>query len=101
MKLIMKPHTATLKPLESSGSLGPSFGDEKELEGFFEETRELVRDQQGDEVVSSSRFFTNELVRPKTGSILEFDGVEHDVIGYDLHRNILNGEYAYTVVNLQ
>lgn len=101
MKLFVKPHTATLKQLESSGSLGPNFGEEIELEGFFEETRELVRDQDGDEVVSSSRFFTGDLVRPKTGSLLEFDGVEHDVISYDLHRSILNGEHAYTVVNLQ
>jgi len=50
-------HTVTVEPLEGEGPFGPAFGDPVEVRCFVDERRQLVRDDEGAEVVSSTTVY--------------------------------------------
>ncbi|GAB3224128.1 hypothetical protein GCM10027447_12430 [Glycomyces halotolerans] len=52
-------HTVTVEPREGAGANGPVYGAPQELVGFLEESRKLVRDTEGNQVVSESTFYTD------------------------------------------
>jgi len=56
------PHTVLIRPLTGSGGAGPVYGSQVPAEAFIEDVREVVRDQNGAEVVSDTRVH----VRPET-----------------------------------
>ncbi|MDP9185624.1 MAG: hypothetical protein M3O29_08160 [Actinomycetota bacterium] len=52
-------HTLTVETFEGSGAAGDVYSNPQYVPGFFEGKVTLVRDAAGQEVVSSSRFFTD------------------------------------------
>ena len=51
--------TATVEPFEGSGAYGPIYGAPTEVSCWVDWTRELVRDADGNEVVSSAHLFAD------------------------------------------
>lgn len=58
---VWKMHTVTAEPLDGTGTgaFGDVFAAPVPLEGFLEYKRRTVRDENGDEVVSESTFYTD------------------------------------------
>lgn len=52
-------HSITATPVLGEGAYGPIFGDEVTLTGFLDDTRRLVRNADGEEVVSQATFLTD------------------------------------------
>ena len=93
-----QPHTVTIKDYEGDGAYGPTYSDPYEVQGYFQQEREVVKDQEGNEVVSDAQFFTSEDIEPPTESIATFNGVEHEVISISPKYNALTGQKSHTEV---
>ena len=70
--------TATWKRVIGQNMYGEPETEEKEIKVRWEGKRRLVRDNQGQEVVSEARVFCTEAVKP--GDLLEYQGREWPVI---------------------
>jgi hypothetical protein len=88
----------TVKPKLSDGAHGPIYDNKYQINGYFQEERELVRDDEGDEVVSNSQLFTSEKIDLKKGSIITFEGNEHTVMRTSQKRNAMTGKFHHTQV---
>lgn len=51
-------HTVTVTPVLGEGAYGPILGEPAPLTGFLDDTRKLVRNTAGEEVVSEATFLT-------------------------------------------
>lgn len=54
-----KPHTATVEPYLGSGAGGDTYGAGLEVPCYYEGRRQIVRGDNGDEVVSEAVMFTD------------------------------------------
>lgn len=70
--------TATLKKVTGYNEFAEPITESKVIQVRWEGKRRLVRDNQGQEVVSEARFFCLEEVQP--GDIIEYGGKEWPVI---------------------
>ena len=93
-----QPHTVTIKEYEGDGAYGPTYSDSYEVQGYFQQEREVVKDQEGNEIVSDAQFFTSEDIEPPTESIVTFNDIEHEVISISPKYNALNGQKSHTEV---
>ena len=93
-----QPHTVSIKEYEGDGAYGPIYSDPYEVQGYFQQERKVVKDQDGNEVVSDAQFFTSEDIEPPTESIATFNGIEHEVIEYSPKVNALTGQNSHTEV---
>ena len=93
-----QPHTVTIKDYEGDGAYGPTYSDPYEVQGYFQQEREVVKDQEGNEVVSDAQLFTSEDIKPPPESIITFNGVEHEVISISPKYNALTGQKSHTEV---
>ena len=73
-------HTITIKEYQGDGPYGPSYGDPYEVRCYFEKKRDLVRDSNGQEIVSSARAFMAPDYEPPPKSIITFEGDDYEVI---------------------
>ena len=103
MKLpkFLQPNEATVEEYQGDSAYGPEYADPYQIEGYMEEDNKLVRNSDGDEVVSSSQFFTSEDVEPPEDSKLTFEGTEHKVISSNKQRNALTGKINHVQINLK
>ena len=82
LPLWLQPHKVTVKPFLGSGPYGDVYGDPVEVRCFRDERRQIVRNANGDEVVSEVSIFTN-LKHGETfklDSRVEWDGRTDHVI---------------------
>jgi hypothetical protein len=88
--------TAVWKHVTGNNSYGEPEYSESNIKVRWEGKRQLVRDSQGDEVVSEARLFCKEAVMP--GDVMEYGGREWPVItvsvAVDLNGNALFREVA-------
>ena len=103
MKLpaFLQPHIAEIIPREKSGPMGADWGEAYKVGGYLQEKKELIKDKEGDEVVSSSQFFTSNVIRPEKGSKLIFDDIEHEVIAVSVVRSAMSGGHSHSVIYLE
>jgi len=87
--------TATWKRVVGQNMYGEPETEEKEIKVRWEGKRRLVRDKEGQEVVSEARVFCVEPVKP--GDILEHGGREWPVIAVSTVPD-LGGKEAYREV---
>lgn len=73
-------HTVAVRDYESNGPYGPSYGDSYVVSCYFEKKHELVRDSNGQEIVSSARAFMQPNHEPPPKSIVTFEGEDYEVI---------------------
>ena len=103
-----QPHTVTIKDYEGDGAYGPTYSDPYEVQGYFQQEREVVKDQDGNEVVSDAQFFTSEDIEPPPESLIYFPLTEeelekntkHEVISISTKYNALTGQKSHTEVVL-
>ena len=93
-----QPHTVTIKEYEGDGAYGPTYSDPYEVKGYFQQERKLVKDDEGNEIVSDAQFFTSEDIEPPPESIITFNGVENEVISISPKYNALTGQKSHTEV---
>jgi len=65
---------------QGDGPYGPSYGSPYEVRCYFEKKLDLVRDSNGQEIVSSARAFMSADYEPPPKSIITFEGVDYEVI---------------------
>lgn len=73
-------HTITIKEYQGDGPYGPSYGNPYTVQCYFEKKHELVRDSNGQEIVSSARAFMHPNYEPPPKSIVTFEGTDYEVI---------------------
>ena len=100
MKLpkVAQPHTVEVKDYEGDGAYGPTYSDPYEVQGYFQQEREVVKDQEGNEIVSDAQFFTSEDIEPPPESVVTFNDTEHEVISISPKYNALTGQKSHTEV---
>lgn len=64
----LKVHTATVEPFEGSGAYGEIYGAPASVSCYYEGRRQLVRNGDGDEVVSEGVLFAELDANIPTGS---------------------------------
>lgn len=64
------PHTVSIRPLTGHGANGPIYGGATSVAAWAEDERTLVRDANGDEVVSGSAVYVNVDVVAPPGSLV-------------------------------
>lgn len=64
----LKVHTATVEPYTGSGAYGNIYGTPVKVAGYYEGVRRLVRNDEGDEVVSEGTFHADLGVDIPSGS---------------------------------
>lgn len=103
MKLpkFMQPDTAIIKKYKGEGVNGPQYEDGITITGYYEQKREIVKDDDGNEIISSSKFYTSEDIAIPTQSILIFNSIEDEVIKIDRHRSSLTGQLNHIEVLLK
>lgn len=103
MKLpkFLQPDEATIEEYEGDTAYEPEYADPYGLEGYMEESRTYVRNDDGDQVVSSSQFFTSEEVDPPPKSKFNYDGKEYIVITVSKNKNALTGEQNHVEIALE
>lgn len=103
MKLpkFLQPDIVEVHEYEGNSVDGPQYSDAYEVEGYLEESRTYVRNTNGDEVVSSSQFYTSEEIEPPPKSKLTFNGREYIVITTSRNRNAMTGELNHIEVALE
>jgi hypothetical protein len=69
-----------IREYQGDGPYGPSYGDPYEVRCYFEKKRELVRDSNGQEIVSSAKMFLDPVHEPPPKSIVTFEGTDYEVI---------------------
>lgn len=74
---------ATVEPYEGSGAYGPIYGDPVEVPCWVSWARELVRDADGNEVVSSGQMLLPLHVGPYTWDEVEGEWESSDVEQWD------------------
>lgn len=76
-------HTLTVQTLTGTGAMGDVYAAAVDVPGWFEDKRRLVRDKNGQEVVSSSTFSCDNAHLPKftPDSKVTIDGRTAFVIG--------------------
>jgi len=72
--------TAEIEEYEGEDMYGPTYGDPYNVKCRAEFGHEMVRNQDGDEVVATVTFFFPPDVQPPPDSKITFDGDEFDVI---------------------
>ena len=92
---------ASIEEYGGSSAYGPEYSDPYSVEGYMEESRTYVRNENGDQVVSSAQFFTSEEISPPPQSKLNFDGSEHIVITVSTNRNAVTGEENHVEIALE
>jgi len=102
MKLpdIVQPHTVTIEEYEGEGAYGPQYSDSYEVNGYYQEENKYIRNDEGDEVTSSSQFFTSADIKPPQKSKLTFDGNENEVMTTSVKRNAITGKISHVQVML-
>lgn len=103
MKLpkFVQPHTVDVQEYNGDTTYGPDYSDSYEVEGYFQNTRKYIRDDEGDEVVSESQFYTSEDIDLPKKSIVTFDGIDHEVITTSRKTNALIGKLTHVEVALE
>jgi len=98
----LQPDTVSVKEYQGDSAYGPSYKDPYELEGLLEKTRKFVRNDEGDQVVSESQFYTSEDREPPPQSkLIEEDGTEHIIIKASPQKNALTGKINHTEIVLE
>ena len=101
-----QPHTVAIKEYEGDGAYGPIFSEPYEVQGYFQQERKVVKDQEGNEVVSDAQFFTSENIRPPTESLVYFpltedkleENTQHEVVSVSPKTNAMTGQKSHTEV---
>lgn len=93
-----QPHKVSIKEYEGDGAYGPIYSNPYEIKGYFQQERKVVKDQDGNEVISDAQFFTSEDIEPPTESIVTFKDIEHEVISVSHKVNAMTGQNSHTEV---
>ena len=96
----IQPNTATIQKYEGDGAYGPTYADPIEVKGYFQQKEKMIRDDEGDEVVSMSQFYTGKDIDVPKGSILTFNG-EHIVQTTSRKLNALTGQFSHLQIWLR
>lgn len=102
-KFLLK-HTAKIKDYEGDSGFGESYGDEYTAKCYIEYEREIVRDQEGNEITAEGKMFLPPTYNPPPESKLtlpDFDDAEHTVITTAPQDNPLNGERSHVEVSFK
>lgn len=97
----VQPHTVEIEPYEGEGTYGIVYGTPFNSTGYYVDKKEYIRDDDGDEVVSSSQYYTSEDLDIKTKSKLTFNGNTKEVLGINKNYNAMTGQHSNTVVMLK
>jgi hypothetical protein len=97
----VQPHTVTIKPYLGDGAYGPQYDDEFESTGYFVQKESLTRDDEGNEVVSSSQYHTSDDIELKQQSELTFNGKTETVVTTNKYYNAFTGKLSNVEVMLK
>lgn len=97
----VQPHTVTVKPFLGDGAYGPQYGDTFESTGYFVEKEELTRDDDGNEVVSSSQYHTSDDLDLKQQSELTFNSKTETVVTTNRYYNAFTSQLSNVEVMLK
>ena len=103
MKLFkfLQPHKADYKEYKGSGIEGPVYEDTVEIKGYYQQEREIVKDDDGNEIISNSRFYTSADEDFPPQSILDINNRDNEVITASKYYNALNGKLSHVEVALK
>ena len=97
----LQPHTIIIKEYKGSSAYEDLYDEPYEIDGYMEESRTFVRNDEGDQVISNSQFFTSEDVYIPPKSIIKYNNREYIVITTQRHTNALTGKLAHVEVVLE
>lgn len=97
----VQPHTFTAQPYEGSGAYGPIFGTEFEFQGYYASEKEYIRNDEGDELISSSQIYTSEDLDLPQKSLVNFEGNDEEVMTVNKYYNAMTGKHSNTKVMLK
>ena len=103
MKLpqFVQPHVVTIEPYEGEGAYGPIYGDTYTIKGYYVEKEEYSRNDDGDEVLSSSQLYTSENITLQKKSKLTFESNTKEVLTTNRNFNAMTGQHSNSVVMLK
>ena len=99
-------HTVKAKKYKGDGAYGPTYSEPFEIQGYFQQERKLIKDDEGDEIVSDSQFYTSENIDLPQKSLLYFpleneeleENEKHEVVSTSPKHNALTGQKSHTEV---
>lgn len=95
-------HSVTLERYAGDSAYGPTYEAPEELDCYFEINRRLIRDSNGDQVVSSAKMYIDAGIDlPPPNSKVTFNGDEYIVMKSDPKNDLLAGGRNHTEVSLQ
>ncbi len=98
MPKAIQPHKVSIKEYEGDGAYGPVYSDPYNSTGYFQEERKVVKNKEGNEVVSDAQYYTSDDISPPTESIITFNGVDHEVLQVAPRDNALTGKTNHVEV---
>ena len=101
MPKFLQNKQATLKKYEGDTPQGPSYEDPVTIKGYYEQEREIVKDDDGNEVISESQFYTSEDIEIPPQSILEIGERENEVITVSRYEIPITGKFNHQEVALK
>lgn len=96
-----QPHTATIKPYLGSSAYDPQYGDEFKSTGYYVQKNRLTKDDEGNEVLSGSQYYTSDDINLKQQSEITFKNNTETVIKTNRYSNALTGKLSNVEVMLE
>ncbi|MFP4647283.1 MAG: hypothetical protein ACLFN4_06655 [Candidatus Acetothermia bacterium] len=96
-----KMHTVQIEEYEGDSAYGPEYDDPYDVDGYYEEKRKKVLNDDGDEVLSGAMFYTDDDIDPPTGSRLTHRGKELTIISISRFDNPMSNGYHHLEIALQ
>ena len=97
----MQQNEVTVEVYEGDGAYGPIYSDPVTISCYYQQKNEKVLDDEGDEIISSSQFFTSSGLDMKKGSKVTFEGNTNKVMTTSEKRNALTGKVHHQQVWLR
>jgi len=97
----LQPHEVIIKSYLGNSASGPIYADPFTVNGYFQETHKLVENDEGDEVMSNSQFFTSEHLDIEAKSQITYKDKKYDVITTSTKTNALTGLTTHMSIHMR
>lgn len=97
----LQPHEVQIEEYLGNTASGPKYADPYTVRGYFQEKHKLVENDEGDEVMSNSQFYTSKELEFEPKSRVSYKNKKYDVITTSPKTNALTGQQTHTEVYMR